>query len=168
MFWAVMAVIVRVTCAYTASVWSALKSRFYFLSNVSMSSGKSGFLRILLFPVIKSPKRDLLFLLSFLLSLPNNVWRLIVFAPFLIIIIYYYYYYSSFFLSFRATWTSPRQISETTGQNFMMSSKFDMWVDKMSRIDSRHWKFSTGHHFQNGRHNTAQIQHCSISTKFHM
>jgi hypothetical protein len=23
-------------------------------------------------------------------------------------------------------------------------------------------------HFQNGRHNTAQIQHCSISTKFHM
>ena len=40
--------------------------------------------------VIKSPKQrlgDLLFLLRFLLSLPNNVWRLIVFAPFLIIII---------------------------------------------------------------------------------
>ena len=54
------------------------------------------------------------FLLLFLLSLPNNVWRLIVFAPFLIIIIIiikspkqrletycfcsvssYYYYYSS-------------------------------------------------------------------------
>jgi hypothetical protein len=35
------------------------------------------------------------------LSLPNNVWRLIVFAPFLIIFIYYYYYYyyySPFFL----------------------------------------------------------------------
>ena len=30
-----------------------------------------------------------------LLSLPNNVWRLIVFAPFLIY--YYYYYYYSFF-----------------------------------------------------------------------
>ena len=44
--------------------------------------------------LIKSPKQslgDLLFLLRFLLlfllSLPNNVWRLIVFAPFLIIFI---------------------------------------------------------------------------------
>jgi hypothetical protein len=36
----------------------------------------------------------------------------------------------------------------------------------MSRIDSRHWKISTGRHFQNGRHNTAQIQHCSISTSW--
>ena len=33
----------------------------------------------------------------------------------------------------------------------------------MSRIDSRHRKISTGRHFQNGRHNTAQIQHCSIA-----
>ena len=38
----------------------------------------------------------------------------------------------------------------------------------MSRIDSRHWKISTGHHFQNGRHNTAQIQHCPISTTLYM
>ena len=38
----------------------------------------------------------------------------------------------------------------------------------MSRIDSRHGKISTGHHFQNGHHNTAQIQHCPISTTFHM
>jgi hypothetical protein len=38
----------------------------------------------------------------------------------------------------------------------------------MSRIDSRHWKISTGCHFQNGHHNTAQIQHCPISTTFHM
>ena len=38
----------------------------------------------------------------------------------------------------------------------------------MSRIDSWHWKISTGRHFQNGRHNTAQIQHCPISTPFHM
>jgi hypothetical protein len=29
---------------------------------------------------------------------------------------------------------------------------------------SRHWKISSGRHFQNGRHNTAQIQHCPIST----
>jgi hypothetical protein len=38
----------------------------------------------------------------------------------------------------------------------------------MSRSDSWHRKISTGHHFQNGHHNTAQIQHCSISTTFHM
>jgi hypothetical protein len=29
-------------------------------------------------------------------------------------------------------------------------------------------KISTGRHFQNGRHNTVQIQHCSISTKIRM
>jgi hypothetical protein len=49
-----------------------------------------------------------------------------------------------------------------------ISSKFYMWVDN----DVPNWfptlKISTGHHFQNGRHNTAKIQHCSISTKFHM
>jgi hypothetical protein len=33
----------------------------------------------------------------------------------------------------------------------------------MSRIDSWHQKNSTDRHFQNGHHNTAQIQHCSIS-----
>ena len=38
----------------------------------------------------------------------------------------------------------------------------------MSRIDSWHRKISTGYHFQNGHHNTAQIQHCPISTTFHM
>ena len=38
----------------------------------------------------------------------------------------------------------------------------------ISRIDSWHRKISTGRHFQNGRHNTAQIQHCPISTTFHM
>jgi hypothetical protein len=36
----------------------------------------------------------------------------------------------------------------------------------MSRIDSWHRKISTGRHFQNGNHNTAQIQHCSISTSW--
>jgi hypothetical protein len=38
----------------------------------------------------------------------------------------------------------------------------------MSRIDSRHWNNFTGRHFQNSHHNTAQIQHCPISTPFHM
>jgi hypothetical protein len=38
----------------------------------------------------------------------------------------------------------------------------------MSRINWRYWKISTGRHFQNGRHNTANIQHCPISSKFYM
>jgi hypothetical protein len=38
----------------------------------------------------------------------------------------------------------------------------------MSRIDSRHWTISTDRHLQNGGHNTAQIQHCPISSKFDM
>jgi hypothetical protein len=38
----------------------------------------------------------------------------------------------------------------------------------MFRIDSQHWKISTSRHFQNGRHNTANIQHCPISSKFDM
>jgi hypothetical protein len=37
-----------------------------------------------------------------------------------------------------------------------------------SQIDSWHRKISTGQHFQNGHHNTAQIEHCPISTTFHM
>jgi hypothetical protein len=37
-----------------------------------------------------------------------------------------------------------------------------------SRIDSRHWQISTSHHFQNGRHNTATIQDCPISSTFNM
>jgi hypothetical protein len=36
----------------------------------------------------------------------------------------------------------------------------------MSRNDSWHRKFSIGRHFQNGSHNAAQIQHCSISTSW--
>ena len=38
----------------------------------------------------------------------------------------------------------------------------------ISRIYSPHWKFSSGCHFQNGHHNTAQIHHCPISTTFHL
>jgi hypothetical protein len=68
-----------------------------------------------------------------------------------------------------------------TGRNFSMSGinsghhnlpTYEMTLksDKIqncsistSRIDSRHWKISTGLHFQNGHHNTTKIQHCSIS-----
>ena len=38
----------------------------------------------------------------------------------------------------------------------------------ISRIDTRHWNFFTDRHFQNGRHNTAKIQNCPISSKFDM
>ena len=38
----------------------------------------------------------------------------------------------------------------------------------MCWIDSRHWKNSTGRHFQNGHHNTSKIEHCPISSKFDM
>jgi hypothetical protein len=39
-----------------------------------------------------------------------------------------------------------------------------MWVDN----DVPTLKYFYGHHFQNGHHNTAQIQHCPISTPFDM
>jgi gamma-glutamylcysteine synthetase len=35
-------------------------------------------------------------------------------------------------------------------------------------IDSRHWTISTGCYFQNGHHNIAKIQHCTISSQFDM
>jgi hypothetical protein len=40
----------------------------------------------------------------------------------------------------------------------------------MSGINSghHHWTISTGRHFQNGHHNTANIQHCPISSQFDM
>jgi hypothetical protein len=55
-----------------------------------------------------------------------------------------------------------------TGRNFSMSRinsghhnlpTYEMAL-KLNNVDR---KISTGHHFQNGHHNTAQIQHCSIS-----
>ena len=61
-------------------------------------------------------------LLLLLLSLPNKVGRLIVFAPFLIIIIIFIFIIIILLfllLSFCGPWTCPRQISGTTGQNFM-------------------------------------------------
>ena len=64
--------------------------------------------------------RERMSLLLLLLSLPNKVGRLIVFAPFLIIIFIFIIIILLFLLlSFREPWTCPRQISGTTGQNFM-------------------------------------------------
>jgi hypothetical protein len=54
-----------------------------------------------------------------------------------------------------------------TGRNFSMSGinsgHHYLPTISTSWIDSRHWKISNGLHFQNGHHNTAKIQHCSIS-----
>jgi hypothetical protein len=38
----------------------------------------------------------------------------------------------------------------------------------MARIDSRHWAISTGHHFQNGRHNVAAILKMATGRNFSM
>ena len=58
-----------------------------------------------------------------LLSLPNLIGRLIVFAPFLIIIfiiiLILIIIILILILSFRGPLTCPRQISGTTGQNFV-------------------------------------------------
>jgi hypothetical protein len=43
-----------------------------------------------------------------------------------------------------------------------------MWIDYDVRNLFLTMNISSGHHFQNGRHNTAQIQYCPISTTFHM
>ena len=43
-----------------------------------------------------------------------------------------------------------------------------MWVDYDVPNLLPTLKNFYGRHFQNGHHNTAQIQHCSISTTFHM
>ena len=58
----------------------------------------------------------------------------------------------------------PKHSIKMGGKNSTLSDIIKI----MSRIDSWHWKISTGGHFQNGCHNTAKIQHCPISSKFDM
>jgi hypothetical protein len=56
-----------------------------------------------------------------------------------------------------------------TGRNFSMSEiNSGHHYLPTYRIYFRYWKISIGRHFQNGHHNTAQIQHCPISTTFHL
>jgi hypothetical protein len=62
-----------------------------------------------------------------------------------------------------------------TGRNFSMSRINSghhclptYQILMISGNDELHRKISTGCHFQNGHHNTAQIQHCPISTTFQM
>ena len=57
--------------------------------------------------------------------------------------------------------TSPLSQEREKSSRPVFAMCDEPWM--MSRIDSWYWKFFTGPHFQNGRHNTAKIQHCSIS-----
>jgi hypothetical protein len=50
---------------------------------------------------------------------------------------------------------------------YEMSLKSDN-AEFVQYCDGHFEKISSGRHFQNGHHNTAQIQHCLISTTFHM
>ena len=52
------------------------------------------------------------------------------------------------------------------GKNSTLPDIIKIWY--VGRKWCQHWKSSTGRHFQNGRHNTANIQHCPISSKFDM
>jgi hypothetical protein len=53
-----------------------------------------------------------------------------------------------------------------TGRNFSMLE--NQFGTSLSTHISNFGKISTGRHFQNGHHNTANIQHCPISSKFDM
>jgi hypothetical protein len=64
-----------------------------------------------------------------------------------------------------------------TGRNFSMSGinswhhylpTYQIFMISDHGIDSWHQKISTGRLYQNGHHNTAQIQHCLISTTFQL
>jgi 5-carboxymethyl-2-hydroxymuconate isomerase len=64
-----------------------------------------------------------------------------------------------------------------TGRNFSMSGiisghhnlpTYEMSLKSDNVEFVRYCEISTGRHFQNGHHNTTQIQHCPISTLFHM
>jgi hypothetical protein len=58
-----------------------------------------------------------------------------------------------------------------TGRNFSMSginSGHHYQPTYQILMISDNGKISTGRHYQNGHHNTAQIQHCLISMTFHM
>jgi hypothetical protein len=50
-----------------------------------------------------------------------------------------------------------------TGRNFSMSGINSGHHNLPTYEMSLHRKISTGLHFQNGHHNTAKIQHCSIT-----
>jgi hypothetical protein len=54
-----------------------------------------------------------------------------------------------------------------SGHHYLPTYEFLMISDNVELLPPFLWS-SSGHHFQNGRHNTAQIQHCPISTTFHM
>jgi hypothetical protein len=55
-----------------------------------------------------------------------------------------------------------------TYQIFMISDNVEFLKTQNCSSNGDLSLSTTGRHFQNGHHNTAQIQHCPISTTFHM
>jgi hypothetical protein len=86
-----------------------------------------------------------------LIKSPSEVWRLIVFAPFLIniiiiIIIYHYYYYSS-------SSSSRRELVRPNAQRLMIRSLLNFterWIP-ISRGAIRSWNFQNGRRYQGNR-----------------
>jgi hypothetical protein len=62
------------------------------------------------------------------------------------------------------------EMSLKSGHHYLPTYQILMILDNVEflRPFSWHWKISTDRHFQNGRHNTAKIQHWPISSKFDM
>jgi hypothetical protein len=58
-------------------------------------------------------------------------------------------------------------VAISTGRNFLMSG-INSGHHNLPTYEMALKSDTTGHHFQNGRHNTAKIQHCPISSKFDM
>jgi hypothetical protein len=57
-----------------------------------------------------------------------------------------------------------------SGHHNLPTYEMSLKSDKVEfvRYCGGHFENAIGRHFQNGHHNTAQIQHCPISTPFHM
>ena len=74
--------------------------------------------------------------MKFLDKNSNNVWRLIVFAPFLIIIIFYYYYYSSSFFPL------DMNMSTTDFRNYWTEFHETLWSHRyMFLVDPKVFRF---------------------------
>jgi hypothetical protein len=69
-----------------------------------------------------------------------------------------------YWLSF-SKWPPQYHTNSTLSDFNTISCVGRLWCP---RIDSWHWKISTGLYFQNGHHNIAKIQHCPISSQFDM
>jgi hypothetical protein len=99
------------------------------------------------------------------ISYVGRLWCLDRIAP-LMVTYHYVKFYVSIIIHLEVININVRNFNFPIG---FYSNPHPLWTPQnMPRIDSRHWTISTGHHFQNGHHNTAKIQYCPISSKFDM